>query len=128
MPIRTVLTRTPIPDEEKRASGSLLAALAPFFELRGDMPAQYIKTFLLVAMDEGHGVGEYARRAGVSKSVMSRHILDLGMRLRTGEPGLDLLMTRPNPMELRRHEVFLTAAGRTLAHRILQNWRLTAGQ
>ena len=48
------------------------------------MPVQYITSFLLVATDEGLTVTDYAKKAGVSKSVMSRHLLDIGGRSRCG--------------------------------------------
>lgn len=118
------LTRRPLSDPEKRAAGSLHAALKPFFKLRGLLPGQHIMMFLHVAMDEGHDVGEYALRAGVSKSVMTRYILDLSNHMRSGEEGLGLLERRPDPTELRRHQVFLTRHGHALAHEILQAWRL----
>jgi hypothetical protein len=49
------------------------------------------RTFLVVVLDEGKSVQEYADAAGVSKSVMSRHILDLGDRTRYMEVGLGLM-------------------------------------
>lgn len=118
------LTRTPLPDDERRAASCLLAALDPFREIRGDMPLQYVTTLLLVAANEGLSNQEYSRQAGVSKSVMSRHILDLSIRQRSGGDGLGLLMTRLSPMELRRHEVYLTPRGKAMVHRILRAWRL----
>jgi DNA-binding MarR family transcriptional regulator len=85
------------------------------------MPAQYIRTFLLVAEEQGLGVIDYAQRAGVSVSVMSRHLLDIGERNRHMEDGFGLVTYRPNPMELRKHEYFLTDKGRTLLHKITRH-------
>lgn len=117
--------RTALPTEERLCAGSLYAALNAFRGTRADMPLQYVITFLLVAMEEGKSVGEYARRCGVAKSVLSRHILDLSVRARSGGPGLDLLMTRTNPTDARSHEVFLTPKGRTVAHQVLQAWKMS---
>jgi len=86
------------------------------------MPLQYATAFLLVAQNEGLGVGEYAERAGVSVSVMSRHLLDIGQRNRHMEEGFGLVTYRANPMELRRHEYTLTDRGRALAHQICRQW------
>lgn len=105
-------------DDELSAAGRLLGALEPFRALRPTMPLQYVTTFLLVALNEGKSVTEYAEMAGVSKSVMSRHILDIGERDRYMEEGFGLITYRPNPMELRRHEVFLTDKGRAVLHQI----------
>jgi DNA-binding MarR family transcriptional regulator len=82
------------------------------------------RTFLVVVLDEGKSVQEYADAAGVSKSVMSRHILDLGDRTRYMEAGLGLMYSRPNPDELRKHEVWLTPTGKALAKKILRLWTL----
>jgi hypothetical protein len=49
---------------------------------------------------------------------MSRLLLDIGPRIRTGEPGLGWVMTRPNPNEPDRHDIFLTAKGLSLAARV----------
>jgi hypothetical protein len=81
------LSRTPVDPEDKRVAASLFNALREFMRERGDMPAQYILSFLLVAMDEGKSVSEYAQAVGVSNSVMSRHLLDIGERNRHLEKG-----------------------------------------
>lgn len=107
---------------DKRAVKGLLGALEPFKELRGTMPLQYVTAFLMVAQEEGLGVGDYAERAGVSVSVMSRHLLDIGERNRMMEEGFGLVTYRPNPMELRKHEYMLTDKGRALIHRITRHW------
>jgi hypothetical protein len=82
------------------------------------MPAQYIHTFLLVVLNEGKSVSEYAAMANVSISVMSRHLQDIGDYTRDRSNGFKLVMQRPNPMALRKHEIFLTTAGRALANEI----------
>jgi hypothetical protein len=38
-----------------------LGILRPFFDLKGTLPARSIEAFLLVALEEGLSVGEYAR-------------------------------------------------------------------
>jgi DNA-binding MarR family transcriptional regulator len=107
-------------DEEKRKLRALLAALEPFRKLRSTMPMQYIVSFLLVALDEGEGVTEYARQAGVSQTVMSRHLLDIGARNRHMEDGFGLVDDRQDPMNLSKHQKLLTPKGRTLALEILR--------
>jgi DNA-binding MarR family transcriptional regulator len=107
------------PDRERLGVKNLLAALEPFRIVRGTMPLQYVFAFLLVAEEEGLGVVDYAKRAGVSISVMSRHLLDIGERNRHMEKGFGLVAFRSNPMELRRHEYFLTDKGRALLRKVL---------
>lgn len=106
---------------EAEAVKSLLAALDAFREIRPTMPLQYVVTFLVVALEQGLSVGEYAERAGVSLSVMSRHLLDIGERNRHREKGFGLIDYRSHPEELRKHQVFLTPKGKTLLHRITRH-------
>lgn len=110
--------------EEKEAARILLTALEPLTAVYSIMPLQQAKTFLMVAMEEGLGVGEYARKAGANPAVMTRHMLDLGEMNRRREPGLGVVYTRPNPMNRRSHQVFLTPKGVALATAI---YRALAG-
>jgi DNA-binding MarR family transcriptional regulator len=105
---------------EKRKLGAFFQGLDPFVAIRQTMPLQYVRAFLLVALDEGKGVTEYARVAGVSQSVMSRHILDLGDMARDRTPGFGLVASRQDPLNLRRHQVILTDKGRTVAGAIVR--------
>src|SRR5262245_42960712 len=82
--------------------------------IRKTMPLQYVTAFLLVAQEEGLSVSEYARRANVSVSVMSRHLLDIGDRTRRGEEGFGLVTARMRPENMREHEYVLTPKGRAL--------------
>lgn len=108
----------PIDDQERNNLLGLLAAIDCFREIRTTMPLQYMATFLMVALDEGKSVGEYAVKANVSPSVMSRHILDIGARNRHMEKGFDLVFTKQNPQNLREHTVFLSDKGRALIHKL----------
>jgi hypothetical protein len=55
-----------------------LQAIDLFANLHKDMPLQMIRAFLLIAIEEGKGTIELAKRAGVEDTVMSRHFADLG--------------------------------------------------
>src|SRR5512139_124364 len=105
-------------DLERATGNRLMSALECFKDIRHTMPFQYVLTFMMVALDEGKAIGEYAVKSGVSPSVMSRHVLDIGMRQRNMEPGFDLVMTKPNIHNLREHSVWLTDKGRALYHKI----------
>ena len=105
-------------DSERAVLSAMLGAIFPFRQLRATMPLQYVTTFLLVALDEGKNVSEYASKAGVAKSVMSRHLLDIGERNRDLEPGFGLVKSEPNPLNLREHRVTLTDKGRQVATHI----------
>ena len=116
--MRSQMVRKSIPEDERQSARVALTALSPFYEFRGAMPLQYVTAFLLVAEEEGLGVGEYAKRANVSISVMSRHLQDIGDRDRNKEPGFGLVTSRANPMNLREKEVFLTDKGRAVRHKL----------
>ena len=111
--------RQSLHDTDKDALNSFMSALEAFAELRQTMPLQYVRAFLLVALDEGRGVGDYAELAGVSTSVMSRHLLDIGDRNRHMEAGFGLVTQRSDPLELRKHQAMLTAKGKALAHKVI---------
>lgn len=113
------VTRIPLPEDGKRVIRHLQSASEPFRSVRPPMLFEHVWTFLMVAVDEGRSVGEYAERAGVSNSVMSRHLLDLGIRNRPTDKGYGLIEHRPKPLELRKHEVYLTAQGRALAETLI---------
>jgi DNA-binding MarR family transcriptional regulator len=104
---------------EKEQLAKLLAALEPFRGLRKTMPLQYVVAFLLVALEEGGGTTEYARRAGVAQSVMSRHLLDIGDHKRDMSAGFGLVTQRQAPLNLRKHETTLTPKGMDVAHQVL---------
>src|SRR5882724_13293983 len=67
---------------------SMLNALKPFRAERKNMPLQYVAAFMHVASEEGLNVTEYAKRAGVSQSLMTRHLQDLGEVNRHHEDGM----------------------------------------
>jgi hypothetical protein len=106
-------------EEEKAYARALLLALEPFREIRGSMPLQYVYTFLQVATDEGKGVTEYAQKAGVSPTVMTRHLLDIGDRNRKAEQGFGLVTQERDREDLRRHHARITPTGKALMNKIM---------
>jgi DNA-binding MarR family transcriptional regulator len=120
----TLLSTTPpVSDDGKRVMRNLQAALEHFRSVRPPMLLEHVWTFLMVAVDEGRSVGEYAERANVSMSVMSRCLLDLGARNSFKEEGCGLIESKPIPTELRKKEVHLTTQGRALAEGLIRNWQ-----
>jgi DNA-binding MarR family transcriptional regulator len=112
--------RSSLTDDERKGLATLLNALEPFFGERQTMPMQLVKSFILAALHEGEGVTELAKRAGLSQSVMSRHLLDIGDRNRHMEAGFGWTTQHTDPMELRKHRVVLTPKGTALAHKVLR--------
>jgi DNA-binding MarR family transcriptional regulator len=97
-----------------------LRALEPFKDLRRTMPLQYVTAFLLVATEEGLNITDYAVKAGISQSLMVRHLADLGAVNRYHKPGFDLVEQFDDPVDKRFRLMRLTAKGKSLAARIIR--------
>jgi DNA-binding MarR family transcriptional regulator len=113
----------PFTERDKKVFGglaNLIGALVEGMNARGHKspPVNYVQAFCLVALEEGMGVEEYAARAKVSTSTMSRHLLDIGDRNRKRESGLGLVTSRTNPLNRRKVEYFLTEKGVALLHQM----------
>jgi hypothetical protein len=106
-------------EEEKAYARALMLALEPFREIRPTMPLQYVYTFLMVACEEGKGVTEYAQKAGISPTVMTRHLLDIGDRNRAREEGFGLVTQERDKYDLRRTHSRVTPVGKALMHKII---------
>lgn len=104
-------------DEERAFARALLSALEPFVADRQTMPIQYVMSFLRVAAEEGEGSTEYARRAGISPTVMTRHLLDIGDRNRAREEGFGWIAQERDKHDLRRHAAKVTHVGRALLNK-----------
>jgi hypothetical protein len=81
---------------------------------------QQALTLVTVAMHEGEPIGSYQKRLGVSSSVVSAHILELGPKRRNGAPGLGLVEVGLNPVYMREHLVTLTPRGRELVRTLVE--------
>lgn len=94
----------------------LLVALTPVQQ----MPVNKLMTLLTVALKEGLTVDDYAKRAGISPTTMSRHLLDLGDIDRNGKPGLGLVDGRTNVTNQRERVYVLTIKGRSLLAKVVE--------
>lgn len=110
-------------EEEKAFCRALRLALEPFREIRTTMPLQYVITFLDVALDEGKGVTEYAKNAGVPTTVMTRHLLDIGDRNRQREEGFGLITQDRDHHDLRVRHARVTPVGKALVRKIINALR-----
>jgi DNA-binding MarR family transcriptional regulator len=108
---------------DKRVIEILLRSLKPLINLRSSIPLPFVTTFLMVALDEGKGVGAYAKAHGMHRAAMSRYLHGIGDRHRNGGPGLGLVSVEAHPSDPRRRQVFLTSKGRSLAKAIFQQMR-----
>lgn len=106
-------------DDEKIVLANLMKALKPFRGLDATMPLQYVTAFLEVAIKEGQTVTQYAQITGVSQSLMTRHLADIGKVNRYHEAGYDLIEATTDPMDRRTKRNKLTAKGQRLVGQIL---------
>lgn len=100
----------------------LFLALKSFSNLRdGDgMPPRLVNTFLAIAMNEGQCANQYAQRLDVLRYAMSRYVHELADHDRSGAAGPDLVRIVPEKRgRSNRHNIFLTAKGRTIAAEML---------
>lgn len=95
--------------------------LEVFRSARETMPVQLAQSLLLVAMNEGASLRDLQTKTQWSMSTMSRHLLDLGDRNRRMEPGLDMVVMRQSPMNMRTNEYRLSKKGRELLARVVQS-------
>src|SRR5262249_35233403 len=94
-----------------------------FRAIRRTMPLQHAYAFLLVALEEGRGVSEYAKRVGVTQAVMTRILFSLGSSSQGRAPGYGLVQQAIDPKDSRRTQTFLSIKGRVLMHEIVRLMR-----
>ena len=98
---------TRLPDDRSPLH-ALLAALKPISDRDSRIPLAWIKTLLLVALDEGKGVANYARSANVHRAIMSKFLHCIGDKrgLYYDKPGLGLVEVKIDPVRADRRQVF----------------------
>ena len=101
-------------EEQIAVIHSMLAGLDPFFRLRPTIPARCVQAFFLVAEKEDLSITEYAKRADLSATTMSRNLIDMGERDRNHEEGAGLVESHANIMNRRESLYRLTPKGRAL--------------
>jgi DNA-binding MarR family transcriptional regulator len=104
---------------DKQILTRLLAVMERFRKVRHTMPVHLVEALLRVGVHEGKSVIAYARDSGVTQSVMSRHLLELGSQFVKGEPGLGLVDKRHSPHSLREFEVYLTPKGKRTLNEVI---------
>ena len=104
---------------------SLAQFLAAADKFQRGMPVGYLLAFILVAIDEGQSISEYARRADIHRSYMFRYVRIIGTdhiyknRSRSQKiTGFGWVEERPDDGNSHTRNVFLTAKGRKIATRI----------
>ena len=103
---------------ERLALSKCLLFMEAFRDVRRLMPLQHAYAFLLVALEEGRSVSEYAKRASVTQAVMTRILFALGSRSQGRERGYGLVQQGTDTEDARKHQTFLTAKGKALKGQI----------
>ncbi|SDR09013.1 hypothetical protein SAMN05519103_00699 [Rhizobiales bacterium GAS113] len=101
----------PLGEQERRAAERLDDALAMLL-VAGISSVGHARSLLAVALEPGAGSADYAKRVGSLQPVISRHLLELGIKARTGGPGLGLIDRQSDPADLRNHRNYLTSNGK----------------
>lgn len=112
-----------VTDEQRTTLRATWNALKPFRAVRDTMPLQYVTAFLLVATEENLNVTEYAKRAGTSQSLMTRHLMDLGAVNRHHGEGFGLVEAYDDPVDRRNRLVRLTAKGHHVVWEMCEAFR-----
>lgn len=92
---------------------SLLSILQDLDELQRGMPVSFLKTLVLVGIDEGQTAAEYGRRAGVDRFQMSRYMRTLGpYNVKRKCDGFGWVEETTDKRHRNQKAIFLTPAGR----------------
>ena len=107
----------------RRSNGRNLAALLSILQDLDDvqrgMPVSFLKTLLLVGLDEGQTAAEYGRRAGVDQFQMSRYMKTLGPHNVWRKcDGFGWVEETTRKRRGNQKAIFLTAAGREFLRQI----------
>jgi len=119
--VRPINDRYGRPDEE--TTGHLRAGLDflnAFRSVEPNMPLSYALGFMHVALDPGYGTVHYARAMAMHQPVTSRILLEIGQKTRTGGPGLGLVDSVYDTVDLRLKRYFLTPKGKLLVQAIVK--------
>jgi DNA-binding MarR family transcriptional regulator len=94
--------------------GKLSLAVSAVRMLDDALPVQTLAVFLEIARNDGISINELCDKVGLASSSASRNVAALSDWHWLNKPGLGLVETLPDPKDLRRKTVRLTAKGRQL--------------
>ena len=105
--------------EMRKAVTGVLKTMRDVMEINPGMPAAQIYVLMLVTLNEGKSLQELADMSGTRKATMSRYLLDLSDKLRTGDSGYKLINRDIDPEELRRNMYTLAPRGRHFINNVV---------
>ena len=110
--------------ENSRILNNIGTMLTTLRQINPTMTIQVAHTLLLVAQNSGASVTQISKSSGLPLSTMSRNLMDLGSRNRKREPGLGLVQSVVDDLELRKKNVTLTPKGEMLVKRLTDIMRV----
>lgn len=110
---------TSLSAENSRVLNKISIMMTTIRGINPTMTFQVGHTLILVAQNPGASVSELAKTSGFPVPTMSRNLMDLGKRNRNREPGLGLVMTTVDELELRKKQVRLTPKGELLIKQLI---------
>ena len=99
--------------------GNLMDVLDLFRDLDSEMPVQTIMTFLLICQQEDISLREISRQLDMSQSAASRNIGVFTDWTWLKREGHRLIKFTPDPMDMRRKRISITAQGVKFRQRLL---------
>lgn len=78
----------------------------------------HVHLLILVSLNEGKSVSELAELSKGKLSSVSRYLLDMSHKVRSGGPGYNLITREPDAHDLRKYVFRLTPAGRALVGQV----------
>ena len=106
-------------EEERDAARALFGRSGVLQATEAHHALQYVYLFLTVVVKEGQTVTEYAEKAGVPQTVMTRHLLEIGDRSRDKEKGLGLVTQKADMNDLRKHRAYVTTLGKSTMNKVI---------
>jgi DNA-binding MarR family transcriptional regulator len=100
---------------ERTATVGFMRAMKEIMQINPSMPAAQIYVLALVSLNEGKSLTELCQVSGIRHATLSRYLLDLSDKRRTGDGhGFKLINREVDPMELRKNMYTLAPKGRHL--------------
>jgi DNA-binding MarR family transcriptional regulator len=104
--------------EMRQATTAFMRSIKEIMDINPSMPVSQVYVLTTVALNEGKSLIELSRQTGIRHATMSRYLLDLSDKLRTGDEGYKLVNRDIDPEELRRNMYTLAPKGRFLFRKI----------
>jgi DNA-binding MarR family transcriptional regulator len=116
------LSVAPVEGPSLKKIRKLDRAFRLFRDIEDTIPLPLAHALVSVALNEGKSLQELADASGISLSNMSRYMLSLSDRSRTGGPGsgFGLVVREQDQSNLRKNSYYLSDAGRLFFNELVE--------